>query len=499
MRVLLVNPPCGPRTIGMRYISRIEPLGLEYIGAAVSGQHDVRLVDMCVRPADLLRTLKRFTPDVVGVTTESVRMGPALDVLRTVRKIAPECLTVVGGHHPSLYPADFDDAAVDLVVLGEGVKTFAEICAARSAGGRNFEHIAGLMIRTANGLTATEPRPLPTTLDDYPLPDRSLTARYRRQYYYITEPWVAGVRTSFGCPHKCSFCPSALYCQNRFIVRDPELIFDEICTVKEPFVMFCDTGSFHDTERFRALGQMILKSGLKKRYYTYARADTVVRNPGLFELWAKAGLSVVMIGLEALDEEALQRFNKGTSISQNEQAVRFLEEIGVSVCGGFVVEPDASRRDFDRMDNYIRTHRSILHAEFTPLTPFPGTRYYQQQRENVLTRDWQVYDMQHFVVKTSLPPEELYALMVRSYRRIVFNVIRREKLWIPLWGIHKRKVRLLRGLLANGKALGEAHRHVLSNGLPPDIGPNVRISPAEVPFPISQTQTGIGVPSGTRG
>lgn len=46
MRILLIHPPCGPRTMGVRHIARLEPLGLELIGAAVSGEHDVRLVDI---------------------------------------------------------------------------------------------------------------------------------------------------------------------------------------------------------------------------------------------------------------------------------------------------------------------------------------------------------------------------------------------------------------------------------------------------------------------
>jgi len=67
--------------------------------------------------------------------------------------------------------------------------------------------------------------------------------------------------------------------------------------------------------------------------------------------------------------------------------------------------------------------------------------------------------MQHFVVKTERPTKELYRMMLRSYRKIVWRVIRREHLWIPLWGIRQRKPRLLRGLLANSSALGSAYLH----------------------------------------
>jgi len=60
MNVLLINPPCGPRTVGLRHIARIEPLNLELLGAAVSGECDVRVVDMEVAPGDLERVLAEF-------------------------------------------------------------------------------------------------------------------------------------------------------------------------------------------------------------------------------------------------------------------------------------------------------------------------------------------------------------------------------------------------------------------------------------------------------
>lgn len=80
---------------------------------------------------------------------------------------------------------DFDDPAVDLIAIGESFDTFREICRTRASNGRRYDHIAGLMIRTENGLQRTDPRPLPDSLDDMPIPDRSLTARYRRYYYYM--------------------------------------------------------------------------------------------------------------------------------------------------------------------------------------------------------------------------------------------------------------------------------------------------------------------------
>ena len=460
MKILLINPPCGERSIGLKNMARIEPLSLELVGAAVVDEHEVRLVDMMVRPEDLDETLAEWTPDVAGATSEIVHVETAIAALARVRRAAPQCLTVVGGHHPTLCPEDFDHPAVDLVVLGEGVDTFAEICAARAVGSWSFEHIAGLQIRTSDGITKTKPRPLPKTLDHQPAPARWLADRYREHYFYLFEDSVAAIRTSVGCTFPCIFCSCRVYSEAAFIPRSPEQVFEEIRDLDEDFVMFCDDHSFLDPERMRVLGQMLLDAGVKKRYFAYARADSIVENRDVFALWAKAGLTLVMTGIEALDKSRLQRVGKRTDTAQNEAAVRILEELGIYLSAGFLVNPDFREADFDAIEAYLKSHPSILLAEFTPLTPFPGTPLHRKLRDELLTEDRQVYDLQHFLLETELPPQQLYRLMQRSYRRVVLRVIRKLNLWQPHVLFSRRIMRVLSGVARNAVMFNRAHLHV---------------------------------------
>jgi len=460
MKILLINPPCGDRTIGLKNLARIEPLGLELIGAGVSSEHEVRLVDMMVRPSDLEATLEAFSPDVAGVTAKIVHVETAIAALRTVREFAPECLNVVGGHHPTLCPEDFDDPAVDLVAIGEGIETFAEICAAKADGAHSYEHISGLQIRTQAGLVATKPRALPINLDHEPRPDRSLVDRYRSDYFYLFEDSVAAIRTSVGCTFPCIFCSCRIYSEATFIPRSPELVFEEIRDLDEEFVMFCDDHSFLDPERMRILGQMLLDAGVKKRYFAYARSDSIVENRDVFALWAKIGLTLVMTGIEALDESRLKRIGKRIDSDQNEAAIRILGELGIHLSAGFLVNPDFRKSDFDRIENYLKAHPSILLAEFTPLTPFPGTPLYRKVRDQLLTDDRQVYDLQHFVLETELPPKRLYRLMLLAYQRVMLRVIRKLGFWRPRVFFSRPILRVLRGALLNYRAFRRAHQNV---------------------------------------
>ena len=480
MKILLINPPCDPRTIGLRNMAKIEPLGLELLGGAIKGQHEVRLVDLEVGPGDLTQALDTFAPDIAGVTSEIVHRDTAIEALRQVRARYPRCLTIAGGHHPTMAPDDFNDPAVDLVAIGEGVDTFRELCAERARGGTDYAQIAGLAIRRPDGtLERTAVRPLPEHLDDYPAPDRSLTARYRKRYYYLHEPNVAAVRTSFGCTSHCIFCSVRVYSKGGFIARSAEQVFEEIRDLEEDFVMFCDDHSFIDPERMRRLAQLLLDAGVKKRYFAYGRADSIVAHKDVYALWAKAGLTIVMTGLEAMDEQSLKRSGKKVSPDTNEQAVRIAEELGFWLSAGFLVEPDFGREDFERIDRYARARPSILITEYTALTPFPGTPLYRKEKGRLLTHDLALYDLQHFVLPTRLPSKELYELLVEYLGRSTLRAVRGLLKARPSVFVSPHAPRFLVGMVANARAFKTAHRHIPDRRPPPVNGK--AMTPASAP------------------
>jgi len=456
MKVLLINPPCGTRTIGLKNLTKIEPLNLELLGAMVKGQHEIRLVDMEVAPKDLSRTLLDFVPDIVGITSEVVHVDTAKQALAVVRLAAPHCLTVVGGHHPTVWPKDFLHPMIDLVVIGEGTTTFAEICEARASGATSYNHIAGLMIREGEQLTATPLRPLPTTLDHQPMPDRSLTAKYRKDYYYLWERRIAAVRSSVGCSFPCIFCSCRVYSHGGFIPRSPELLVDEIAGLEEDFIYLCDDHAFHDPARMYKMADLLLTAGIKKRYFTYARVDSIAENRELFELWARAGLSLVMSGLESLDYEALKRTGKKVEKGREEEALAILGDLGIGMSAGFLVEDNFTKKDFAKIDAYTKEHPAIILTEFTPLTPLPGTPLHRKVEGKILTEDRQFYDLQHFLMPTRTPAKKLYRLMRDAYGKVVWRAIIRLGLWRPKnWSWHY--IKMFKGLITNFFALGSAH------------------------------------------
>lgn len=470
MRILLVNPAPGALTIGLKRLAKMEPLALEILAAALPG-HDVRIVDMELE-RDLEGTLRRFRPELVGASAQVVQTYGALRALALAKRHDPSTITLVGGHHASLWPRDFRAPFVDAVVIGEGVAPLREIVGraregaivAGEAGATGLEEVAGLALPAGDRLERTTPRPIPLTLDHHPLPDRGLTRHQRRRYFYLGESPVALVQTSMGCPFSCSFCSCQAFSSRRFVPRPPEAVVEELERLDEEFVMFADDHSFTNVERMRRLHELIAARGIRKRYFVYSRVDTVVANPGLFADWGRIGLELVMTGLEALDDATLGALDKRTEAAMNEEALAVLERAGIGVSAGFVLLPDAGEEDFRRIDAYVEAHRNIVLAELTPLTPMPGTGLYEEYRDRLLTDNREAYDLAHFIVPTTLPQRELYRLLRKYYGREVRRAVRRMGLWRSRSVFRRHMPRLAVGAARGWGEIGRAHRSIAVPG-----------------------------------
>ncbi len=459
MKILLVNPPSGELTVGLKYLAKVEPLGLEIIGGTVR-EHDVELLDMEI-DKNLDGALRRFHPDIVGVSAQVVQTYTAQHVLKAAKAFNPNILTVVGGHHATLCPQEFNAPFIDIIVIGEGVPAFKEIVSRWNMQKvKQFDDILGLGLPRNGELFLTPPRPLPANLDHHPQPHRALTKKYRSHYFYLFENSVASIQTSMGCTFPCNFCSCQHFTQRHFITHSPELIVEDLKTIDEEFIMFCDDHTFIDVKRMERLYDLIVEADIKKRYFAYTRTDCVVKNPEIFAKWAKIGLMMVMTGLEAIDDSRIKEVNKKTSIEINEKAIAILAENGIALSAGFLVMPDYTEDDFKRIDDYVKRHPNIALTELTPLTPLPGTGFHHEIENTITTHHREMYDLAHFVVPTTnLTSAQMYGLIAKYYVRIVLRAIRRFKLYRPQYALKSHIPRVVWGLWRNGQLIKQLHRY----------------------------------------
>jgi radical SAM superfamily enzyme YgiQ (UPF0313 family) len=412
MKVLLIEPAKSPMTLGGEDVSLFEPLALEYVAAGVAEHHDVQILDMRIDDT-LEETLIDFKPDVVGLTAYTVHVKPVRKLCKRVKAWNPEVLTVVGGHHATVAAADFVSPHIDLVVKGEGVEPFRQITA-RHETGKGFDGIAGVEVCEGDRLVSG-PEQAPFELDAAPMPMRSLTAGYRGSYYSEWLKPLATMRTSKGCPYRCSFCAQWKTARGRYLKRSIDAIVEELATIDEKCVFFADDESLVDVERMRTLAQLIKEAKLRKRLFFYGRSDTIARHPDLLEAWREAGLERIFVGFEFFRDDDLEYVGKGTTVKDNTRAVKVLKELDIDIYASFIVRPEFDYRDFHCLRHYIRK-LELDFATFAVLTPLPGTDLYDQLEHRLLTHDTDFYDFLHTVLPTTLPMEEFFDELMGLYR-----------------------------------------------------------------------------------
>lgn len=415
MRVLLIEPAKSPVSIGGEDYLLFEPLALEYIAGGVSDDHEVRILDLRLEK-NLQSVLSDFRPEIVGVTAYTVHVNSVRRLCENLKRWNPDVLTVVGGHHATLLPEDFVSPAIDLVVGGEGVFAFRDIIA-RHADHSSFEGIPGVAYAAGGKLSCTESA-FEVDLDVLPFPRRDLTAKYRRHYYSEWMKPLASIRTSKGCPHRCNFCALWKITQGQYWRRRPEKIVEELEGIEERYVFFADDESLLDTERMGRLARLIRAAGIDKQYFLYSRSDTVRRNAPLLEQWRDIGLARVFVGLEFFRNEDLSYIRKGSSIDDNEQAVKILQELDLDIYASFIVRPEFTREDFAAMKDYCRRLK-LGFPSFSVLTPLPGTDLFAEVESKLLTRDYDYFDFIHTLLPTTLPLQEFYAEYSRLYQQTI--------------------------------------------------------------------------------
>lgn len=413
MKILLVQPAKPDMSLGGEDVFLYEPLALEYVAAGVSKDHEVMIFDQRLEN-NLPEVIERFNPRIVGITSYSVHVNPVKKLFEQVKTLKPDILTVVGGHHATVMPEDFLSPFIDLIVMGEGVFAFREIVA-RFEKRESFDDISGVAFRKNGELVKTDFIKA-VDLDSFPVPDRSLTADYRKLYYSEWMKPLASIRTSRGCPFRCNFCALWKLTGGRYLTRSPEKVVEELKGIEEEYVFFADDESLVDAKRMKTLAQLIKDAGIKKRYFLYGRTDTIARNPDLLKMWRDIGLEKVFVGLEFFRDTDLDHIGKGTSIRDNKEAVRILTSLGIEPYPSFIIRPEWQREDFRELMQYCRS-LGLGFAGFAVLTPLPGTDLYEQSKDRLITDNYDYFDFIHTVLPTTLPLKDFYNEYYQLYMK----------------------------------------------------------------------------------
>jgi len=395
MRILLVRPPRIEQAITLSDFMFSEPLGLEMIYGALKEEHEVEILDMMIEGISLSEKIESFKPDTVGITSLCIDVIKVIELCNEAKKANREIITVVGGTQAYLNPEAFYHETVDHIfqfTRSENLKIFYD---GLSIGG--IQKVDGVLSRTF-GYETTGAK----GHNQYLVPDRSSTAKYREEYSYFGYRSAAIMEFGTGCKKCCDFCLRWRIEGAKEKLIDRELTKKDLLSIKEPTIMFIDNDFFASREKIEAFILLVKELRLKKNYIMYGSVEGILKYKEYLEELAGLGLKALLVGYETFNDSEMIQYQKNSTASDNMTAARLLKDSGVDVWASFMAHPDWSKKDFKKLRSYIKTLKPQI-SSISPLTPFPSLPMYACYKDRLLYKaeDYEKWSFGQVMIKPS--------------------------------------------------------------------------------------------------
>ncbi|MEB3807068.1 MAG: B12-binding domain-containing radical SAM protein [Desulfurococcales archaeon] len=455
MKIILTLPPEVHeleiyRITGMK----APPLGLASIAAVLEkAGHKVKVIDSPTLELSLkewLSMVKSENPDLVGMSLLTPLAPRGYRAIKALKSELPEVPVVVGGPHPSFLYEEALANGADVVVIGEGELTTLDLVDTVEEHGLDpgaLKRVKGIAYRAGgDGVRLTPPRPLVMNLDELPWPARHLLPMER--YTLFNKPIrIAHVMASRGCPYGCIYCTTSYFWGRRIRFRSAGNVLDEleylVNRYKVKYVAFADDELVVNKRFVREFIQGMKERGLDLPFACGARVDHLSRE--FMKYLHENNCVTIYVGVESAKQETIDKIGKRITIDQVKRVFQWKKEIGAFVVGSFILG-----FPWETIDDMKRTVDFAVkldpdYAQFTALTPYPGTPLFNYAKEHGLIEDW---NWEHY---TTIRPvmrgfhftrKDLGRMVTYAYRKFYlrWSFISRE--------LRKGRLRDLLGVLA---------------------------------------------------
>lgn len=365
------------------------PLGLLYVGDALKkAGHEVKVYHISEKDIYLYADeICKLNPLWVGFSVNTGwSMKASHEMSKTIKRIKPIPI-VWGNAHPSLVPEQcLCEEAIDYVVIGEGEITAVELSDALSKK-TDISSVKGIGFKNDEGqVIINERRELIQDLDQYEM-DWSLIDMEK---YVYSAPEFGMKRafqfiTSRGCPHNCSFCFNLRFNRRKWRAHSEEYVVSRILKLRKDLcldgIRFWDDNFFTDKKRaFSILEKIDLP------YTSEIRVDYI--NEEFVQRLSETRCRMVLLGFESGSDRILKLINKGTTSSQNMQALRMMNKhkdilIHPSFLVGLPTETAAEyQQTIDQFADMIQTQPNFWFVRLGSYVPYPGTDLYDMAVSN---------------------------------------------------------------------------------------------------------------------
>lgn len=353
MKLLLIDPPFK-RFTGL--VNNYYPLGLAYIAAvakAMGHQTKIYEADAAIRPTgldfsseyqrydfylqgvndekhpvwgEIRQLISQYRPDIVGIGSLTPKIASALVVADLCKDYDPDCLVVMGGAHPTVSPEQcIEYPSIDLIVRGEGERTFEELLKEVSGGGKDYRNIRGISYKEDSRVIHNPPREYSKDLNAIPFP---ATEELLNLNNYTSED-IGLILTSRGCPYRCTYCYHPW--KGKLNFRSIDNVIEEIKRVMKgygtrQFAIKDDTFNVSNSHTVEFC-ERVIREKLNINWDCTTRVDRI--DEETLKLMIRAGCNVIKVGIETGSQKILEETHKGTTLAHARAAAGLFNKYGV--------------------------------------------------------------------------------------------------------------------------------------------------------------------------
>ena len=384
LRIALVEAVSDSTHVYSR--TRLPRVGLPTLGAILKQRgHTCDLWISAISPEER-KSLETY--DIVGIGSLSSTIGEAYRLADDLR--AKGVTVIMGGPHVSFMPEEALSHC-DYVVRGEGESVFPDLVDSLASQQKPAPR-PGLSFKNDEGSLVDGHMAEVVDFESLPSPDFSLAGRNPG---FETPPIVV---TSRGCPHNCSFCSVTPLFGRKYRFKSNDQVISELRAVQHRSVCFGDDNFCANPARTKALlRDMIAQKAVPLRW-SGQMCVNAASDPELLSLMQETRCRIVYVGVESVNPDTLKKYGKAHPMDAIKTCVDQLHKHDIGIHGMFVVDsgdgPETARQI---VDYAIGVDMDTI--QVFSITPFPGTRAFEENKHRLIHHDWADYDGMHVVVQ----------------------------------------------------------------------------------------------------
>jgi anaerobic magnesium-protoporphyrin IX monomethyl ester cyclase len=379
--------------------------------------------------------------DIIGISSTTLQIESTIKTFEFIKKVSPRIITILGGVHGTIMPMETMSAtkAIDYIVLGEGERPLLKLveCLAEHQVD-SIESINGICFRNNNKIICNAPDArdyLPAQEIPIPLFDIFPLRRYIPQITYAKSFPSYSVIASRGCPYQCAFCNASSTLGKQVRYKPVQTLLKELHELKEQYgargIMFLDSTFTVNKKWLMEFCIEYTKSKLGLPWACNSRVDTIDRD--LLAHMKEAGCWSILFGVESSNQKSLDLIKKGTTVSQNSQALSISLKLGFYVYASYILcLPGETKEDVLATIKYARSIANHMSIFYLPV-PYPKTLLWQLCKEMGGLREdarWQDYNCWDYSNPVYVNPLIGKETMLELYKHAYLTFYSQPLVWI---------------------------------------------------------------------